>query len=62
MIDIFKGALSLKDILTAVPYKVLLWLRDEKARLLSEEQEQLDKMTEEQNRQMAREQILAKDY
>lgn len=56
---LFKGQLSVTDILYRIPNKLLREMRDEKIRMLEEEQKEMENSTKEQQRQMARDQILA---
>lgn len=59
MLMLFKGQLSVTDILYRIPNKLLREMRDEKIRMLEEEQKEMENSTKEQQRQMARDQILA---
>ena len=56
---LFKGQLSLHDIMWGLPYKRLYELKDERQNRLLEEQEEIDKMAEEQKRAETRSRILA---
>ena len=56
---LFKGQLSLHDIMWGLPYKRLYELKDERQNRLLEEQEEINKMTEEQKRAETRSRILA---
>lgn len=59
MLMLFKGQLSLHDIMWGMPYKRLFELKDERQNRLLEEQQEIDKMADEQKRAEARSKILA---
>ena len=59
MLTLFKGELTLNDILHGLPKKRLIELRDAKLRALKEEHDEMDKIREEQSREQARRAILA---
>lgn len=60
MITLFKGQLSLDDILNKLPYKILSELRDRRQDALLREQKELEAMNEEAEKNKIRESILAK--
>lgn len=60
MLTLFKGQLSLNDILHNLPYKILSELRDRRQDALLKEQKELEAINEENERNRIRESILAK--
>jgi hypothetical protein len=60
MLLLFKGQLSLHDIMWGMPYKRLFELKDERQNRLLEEQKELDNMYKEQRNEEVRNSILAK--
>lgn len=58
MLLLFKGQLSLQDILWGLPYKRLYELKDRREARLLEEQKELDNMKVEQERKNIRKTIL----
>lgn len=58
MLLLFKGQLSLQDILWGLPYKRLYELKDSREARLLEEQKELDNMKVEQERKNIRKTIL----
>ena len=59
MLTLFKGELTLNDILHGLPKKRLIELRDSKLRALKEEHDEMDKLREKESREQARRAILA---
>lgn len=57
MLLLFKGQLSLEDIMT-FPYKRLCELKESREHRMLEEQEEIEKMQQEQSRQQIRDDIL----
>lgn len=57
---LFKGELTLNEIMWGLPKKRIIELRNMRRKYLKEEQEELDRMTREQNSNNIRDQILAK--
>ena len=60
MLTLFKGQLSLNDILHNLPYKILSELRDRRQDALLKEQKELEAINEDNERNRIRESILAK--
>ena len=59
MLTLFKGELTLNDILHGLPKKRLIELRDAKLQALKAEHEEMDKLREKESREQARRAILA---
>lgn len=59
MLSLFKGELTLTDIMWNLPKKRLYELREARRKALKEEQEELEKMQNEQQRTSIRNQILS---
>ena len=51
MLAVFKGEITIHEMLHAVPYKILLLVRDARIKRLKEEQEQLEKDAKERAEQ-----------
>ena len=58
MLTLFKGELTLEDILYNLPKKRLLELREARKKALEEEQKELDRMTSERERANIKNRIL----
>ena len=59
MLELFKGRISLTEIMWDIPYKILCLLKDERVRMLAEEEKELNKLNEEKSREEARSMIMA---
>lgn len=64
MLEIFKGQMTINEILHVVPYKILLIIRDERIKRLKSEREEMDKLAAQQaeleKKNSIRNQILTK--
>lgn len=60
MLALFKGELTLNEIMWGLPKKRIIELRDTRRKQLIAEQKELDRITNERNSASIREQILSK--
>ena len=59
MLTLFKGELTLNDILHGLPKKRLIELRDSKLQALKAEHDEMERIREKESREQARRAILA---
>ena len=61
MLTLFKGELSLHDILHGLPYKLLLLLRDTRIQQLEEQKKEMDRVTKEEESRKVRQSIIKRN-